>query len=757
MRVRLASAAGVLLLTSLACGLPSAAPPTATPPATSTPNAVETPAPDDAWGEAPSPPPVAGLIDALRAQVEAGSMTSEQAIVSGLQILTGDLDADSTLGEAPASLEGTGVALDAQRYLETGTDESVKAEMERLLTVLAPSGEVLLPYSVPESASLRPSGGLASPATQEDCAGLFNDGFPEGSSAQCFIYKEEAFGSSRIQVFYPSSNPPPGFTSDYAQAALQAVLDSLTAFSNLHLPGRAVVMKDIEVVFSLLDTASGSTLALVPTDPGETPCQVILFPLAITHNEEDRFRIEATPGGPPPATAIFQQTVAHEVFHCFQVWNFPELARNATWGVQDWWGESTATYFSNLVYPAVNDEWMWIDAWAYNSASTPLVYMSYDNFGFFQYLANRIGPDGVLELIDSLTPAAEGDETDHQALLAAYPDIDSLFADYAVAFMDGTIVDASQETIPTAPAPILPMFRVDAAADAIVPFGGQPFSVTRYGVTFGSAGGYDLTPMLGLDGLAALRPINAAGEWTDVPARVEGSCSPSRYYLVLANAAADPIGSGFGLTVTADDPLDCGFTPTPPPVETLTAGEEPPACPPAFLTFGFLEAGTSYGYECEAEGFRAWIDNDQAPYDFITAPQGQDYADVRIEVDVLINATEVDPFGGAVLVCRGAQVFGYYYAFVLAPDGSAQVSDYLDGDEQISRFGSASPGTFKVDDWNQVRVDCIGTHMALYLNGELVVERDMDSLTRGDIGLGAGGASDGFTEVRYRDLVVTLP
>jgi hypothetical protein len=747
------------VLAALACGLPGpgASPPETVPPEPATPEAVETSVPDDAWGETPSPPPPAGLIDALQAQVEAGSMTTEQAILSGLQMVAGDLDPVATLGEAPASLEGTGIALDAQRYLESGADESVKAEIERLLAVLAPPPDVLLPYAVPESTSLRPGGRLGSPAAQEDCADLYADGFPEGSSAQCFIYKEETFGSSKIQVFYPSSDPPPGFTLEYAQAALQAVLDSLTTFSNLHLPGRSVVMRDVEVVFSLLDTASGSTLAVVPTDPGQTPCQVVLFPLAIAHNEDDRFRIEAAPGGPPPATAIFQQTVAHEVFHCFQVWNFPELARNATWGVQDWWGESTATYFSNVAYPAVNDEWMWIDVWAYNSATTPLVYMSYDNFGFFQYLANRIGDDGILALIDSLTPAAEGDEADHQARLAQFPDIDSLFEDYAVAFMDGMILDASQETIPTAPVPVLPMFRLDAAGDAIVPFGGQAFTVTRYGLTFGNADGYDLDPMLSLDGLATLRPLNAAGKWLDVPTRIQGSCNPARYYLLLASAAADPSGTGFGLTVTADDPLNCGFTPTPPPVEAETGPEEPPACPPAFASFGFLEAGTSYGYECEPEGFRAWIDNDQAPYDFITAPQGQDYADVRIEVDVLINATEEDPFGGAVFVCRGAQVFGFYYAFVLAPDGSAQLSDYLDGEEQIARFGFSSPGTMKPDDWNQVRVDCIGTHMALYLNGELVVERDMDSLARGDIGLGAGGASDGFTEVRFRNLVVSVP
>jgi hypothetical protein len=170
--------------------------------------------------------------------------------------------------------------------------------------------------------------------------------------------------------------------------------------------------------------------------------------------------------------------------------------------------------------------------------------------------------------------------------------------------------------------------------------------------------------------------------------------------------------------------------------------------------FGFLEAGTTQGYECVDGEFRAWIDNDQASYDFITASSPDSYGDVRIEVDARIVSAV--PYGGAFIVCRGSQTAGNFYAFVLSPDGTVTISDYLDDEEQTARIGSLPEGTLKPD-VNHLRVDCIGDHLAFYVNGVLGVERDIDVLAQGEIGLGAGGASDGFTEVRFDNLTVLRP
>ncbi len=170
--------------------------------------------------------------------------------------------------------------------------------------------------------------------------------------------------------------------------------------------------------------------------------------------------------------------------------------------------------------------------------------------------------------------------------------------------------------------------------------------------------------------------------------------------------------------------------------------------------FGSLEAGSTQGYECVDGEFRAWIDNDQASYDFVTSPSPDSYGDVRIEVDARIVSAV--PYGGAVVVCRGSQTSGNFYAFTLSPDGTVDVSDYLDGGEQIARSNSLPDGTLKAD-WNHLRVDCVGNHLAFYVNGVLGVESDIDEFAQGEFGLGAGGASEGTTEVRFDNLVVTRP
>jgi hypothetical protein len=720
-----------LLAASWACGLPGRR-------ATDTPSSpTPTPVPASrAWEEIPPPPP-AGLVDALQAQVDAEVMTPEQAIVSGLQIVAGEVDPAATLDEAPTSFEGSGVVFDAQRYLLFGTDEATKAEIARLLPVLAPQPEILLPFSVQEGAAHPRVGGLARPAAQQSCADLYAKGFPPGSSGECFVVRKTQIGPSTIQIFLPSAEQPEGYDPDFADAAQQAVADSLAAYSQLQIPGRTLVLKDIQVVFSLLDSAGGTTLATVPTDPGQNPCQIILFPLAMAVSQAD------DPTG-------FQQTVAHEVFHCFQIWNFPALAQNALWSVQDWWGESTATYFSNVVYPGANEEWGWIEDWSYNSGASPLVYNSYDNFGFFQYLANRIGNDGVLELIQTLEPAAQDDEASQEALLAEYPGIEDLFAEYAVAFMDGTIVDASGATIPTAPAFVLPMYRIDAPDDALIPFGASPFTITRYGVTFGSRQTYDLQPMVvDLSGYTGLRPINDVGQWVHLPTQVQGACTPRRYYVLMANAVPSSGDLGFGLTVTAGEPLDCGFTPTPPLPESSPEG---PQATVAYCPFGSLEGSTSFGYGCQDGGFRAFIDNDEQPYEFITGSTGDSYEDVVIEVDVRLIQGE--DFSGAFVLCRDQYQENFYY-FKLFHDGVA-IGEYNDGDEQIVRMGPLPPGTDPLAT-NRLRAECIGSRLALYVNGVLALERDDDTVTHGGVGLGAGEGENGFTEVFFENWEINQP
>ncbi|HKY83654.1 MAG TPA: hypothetical protein VJ160_02400 [Anaerolineales bacterium] len=175
-----------------------------------------------------------------------------------------------------------------------------------------------------------------------------------------------------------------------------------------------------------------------------------------------------------------------------------------------------------------------------------------------------------------------------------------------------------------------------------------------------------------------------------------------------------------------------------------------PAC-----RFGSLEGTASFGYGCADGEFRAWIDNDQAAYDFISAPAGETFGDVRIEVDARF---ESGVEAGAYLLCRGSQASGNFYVFRVGVDSLAEITDFLSGEEQVARLFPMPEGALR-SGTNHLRADCIGDTLSLFVNGSLMLERSIEGSVygTGDVGLGAGGGSQGLSAVRFDNLVVTSP
>jgi len=128
------------------------------------------------------------------------------------------------------------------------------------------------------------------------------------------------------------------------------------------------------------------------------------------------------------------------------------------------------------------------------------------------------------------------------------------------------------------------------------------------------------------------------------------------------------------------------------------------------------------GYGCVDGEFRAWIDNDEEPYAFVVASAQEPFGDVRIEADVrFAEGAEA----GAYLLCRGGPDVGIVYAFKLGADGYLEIADYLDNEEQIVRMNSLPQGAL-LPGWNRVRADCLGSKLSFYLNGNLVLEREIE-------------------------------
>jgi hypothetical protein len=241
-----------------------------------------------------------------------------------------------------------------------------------------------------------------------DCGSFWAGGFPDGRDGGAFpcveLLEPFALPPVPVRVHYP-----PGWEiadPRNAERLLWTSQAARRAWLTLSLLGG---MPDLEVVLSdrpSPDPADEDDLAVeYGWEPGE-PCPIIVYPLGI---DLDR--------GP------FQQTVAHEVAHCFQHHN---------WDVSDaedeWWIEGTAEFLSNLVYPEVDFEHEWLDD---VSPRAQIYNQSYPTVAFFQSLANhpRFGVEGVIRLMGALaTPAARADPA---AVLAAQPGMADAFHAYA--------------------------------------------------------------------------------------------------------------------------------------------------------------------------------------------------------------------------------------------------------------------------------------------------------------------------------------
>jgi hypothetical protein len=80
----------------------------------------------------------------------------------------------------------------------------------------------------------------------------------------------------------------------------------------------------------------------------------------------------------------YKQMIAHEVGHCFIMENIPGYSA-ATYSARNarWWDESAATYFSELVYPVMNQEH--VSARRFDLDGAPFV-QEYSAFILFDYL-----------------------------------------------------------------------------------------------------------------------------------------------------------------------------------------------------------------------------------------------------------------------------------------------------------------------------------------------------------------------------------
>lgn len=139
------------------------------------------------------------------------------------------------------------------------------------------------------------------------------------------------------------------------------------------------------------------------------------------------------------------------------------------------------------------------------------------------------------------------------------------------------------------------------------------------------------------------------------------------------------------------------------------------------------------------------------------ANPSRNFSDVSVEVEARkIGGDDDNEFG---IICRHANVDNYYvatissdgfYGFLVRKDSESlellNMENMLPSDS--INLGDAS---------NLIRLDCVGSTLTLYVNGDFVGETVDSSIGAGDVGLYAGTFSIPGTDILFDNFVVREP
>lgn len=140
---------------------------------------------------------------------------------------------------------------------------------------------------------------------------------------------------------------------------------------------------------------------------------------------------------------------------------------------------------------------------------------------------------------------------------------------------------------------------------------------------------------------------------------------------------------------------------------------------------------------------------------FYWANPYKDFDDVIIEVQAKkISGGDDMQFG---IICRHKDIDNWY-ALIISGDGYAVIRKRLNGSdldiltdwEQVSAINTGNTT-------NNLRAECIGSNLSLYVNGILAIQAIDTDISSGDAGLMAGTFDQTSTEVLFDNFVVKQP
>jgi len=143
-------------------------------------------------------------------------------------------------------------------------------------------------------------------------------------------------------------------------------------------------------------------------------------------------------------------------------------------------------------------------------------------------------------------------------------------------------------------------------------------------------------------------------------------------------------------------------------------------------------------------------------YDYWSLP-GQRFSDSTLAVDAtLVNGPTDNDYG---LLCRFQNEYNFY-AFLISSDGYGGIIKVKDGVYQTLNSPDGMEYGSMIQQGqatNQIRADCVGSRLNLYVNQEKFLEAEDAEFTVGDVGLIAGSYSQPGVDILFDNFFVLKP
>lgn len=326
--------------------------------------------------------------------------------------------------------------------------------------------------------------------------------FPAVEAATCKLVNTQTFQNVAIRT-YQDEKMPDASANALREAIAGSAIKSLNAFLAV-MPG--LKFHPVNFIISPMATLGGEEGA----NAEEGICIITVNGDAVNGKMDGGGKAKDFPA---LFGESFKFTVAHELVHCIQDWNYrAQVTPNAAL----WWREGTANYLASTQFSFATPSFSkFLKEFDSMSATKPLTQMSYQSYVFFAWLGQTKGNAAIFKFMAAM-PKSDSELSQRKALLGFVTP--EQMQEFAEAYLDGTIKGAKMETIGKPDMGTMETIGGSAQKN----YTGKPFTIMRAQFSF-SGGDYEITT----DSSHKIAPkfSRSFGPWKDIEPKIEAACS----------------------------------------------------------------------------------------------------------------------------------------------------------------------------------------------------------------------------------------